>query len=769
MWLIWILLFTPAVSEAITIGRTTFCSSAETSRNYRSKTNFRVEGLTPHPSLISTVSYLIDQYQVPGPLVLHFTNEVGPRKVWSSETNGEKHLYFAKNAVDLLLGIEIEKVAKEVCAPGWSGEKTFEVVYTNTVLEQFLRNANTREGLERYIRNKTGWVLRGKPGDSHYDQEQDFRKEELVTLIKQIVDLPPEVISNFKLRRLCRYRMGARLPVASAKALYFRGEQLLLIGDEALMDDGIDLYGEGTVLHEFGHSYWYGISPSTRDSFVEISWRKKGSQWELKKQGSEGFISDYAMTKPEEDFAEHFSGFVHQPEYLKRTAPAKDSFFKREVFKDTSYFSTVAPNAKVHVASANPDTKNPWLDRSYAESYSASKRVLDPGTGATEVSVTVKGARDDLSGIAKILFTLEHEKNPEYRVFVDLFPETAPDGSTTLKGVVVTDPRKIAKGLYRPTTLGLRDLAGNREYYKGGGLPGLELSGDLSAEALVKENVDFGKIHIESAPPIQGYPGVRVTLPYFFREGVDSIHTTWEFPDLEGKTTHVCSFRDRVRSNEVPCVSDATPGKPIQLLLYFHKQYPSSTIRLASFLIRFAGTGGFGKSDLSYAIPVGTLQAVSRIDTRETRLRQMDLGVNGMTLRSVSAPNKEGGDQNIEFKIPLLNRSAGEFYIYATVRSPTGARISRVISETNLKPDYVIQREGSQEFLVFNMELKKNPENGEYLVEGFELKTKYENEQPRNPRLPLDLNELSTQKIKLLERGIRKSFTIKDEKIQRIQ
>jgi hypothetical protein len=251
----------------------------------------------------------------------------------------------------------------------------------------------------------------------------------------------------------------------------------------------------------------------------------------------------------------------------------------------------------------------------------------------------------------------------------------------------------------------------------------LELSGELGADALTKDPVDFGKIRIESAPPIQGYPGVRVTLPYSFREGIDSIQTTWEFPELEGKTTHVCGFRDRVRPNEVSCVADATPGRPVQLLLYFHKQYPSSNIRLASLLIRFAGTGGLGKSDLSYAVPVGTGPATSRIDTQESRLRQMDLGVNGMVLKAVTSPNKEGGDQNIEFKIPLLNRSAGEFYIYATVRSPTGARISRVVSETKWKPDYEILREGSQEFLVFRMELKKNPENGEYLVEGFELKT----------------------------------------------
>jgi hypothetical protein len=563
--------------------------------------------------------------------------------------------------------------------------------------------------------------------------------------------------------------VGAKLPIPSAQALYYREDQVLLIGDGALMDDPVDLYGEGTIIHEFGHSYWYGISPSTREAFVGISWRRAGSQWVLKSDKSDGFISDYAMSKPEEDFAEHFSGFVHQPEYLKRTASAKDSFFRKTVFKDTSYFSTVAPNAKVFVASANPDKRNPWLDRDFAQSYTATQRELDPVSGAAEIEVQIKGARDDLSGVAKTMITLEHEKNSEYRVFVDLFPVPAADGSTTLKGKTVTEPKKIAKGRYRANSVRISDQAGNREYYKSEFLPALELRGDLSADALTKEEIDFRKIRIETAPPIRGYPGVRVTLPYIYREGMDSIHTTWEFPELEGKTTHVCSFRWKVRSDEVSCVADRTPGKPIQLLLYFHKQYPSSNIKLASFLVRFAGTANTGKSDLSYAVPVGIVEASSRIDTAEPQLRQMDLGVNGMALRAVTAPNKEGGDQNIEFKIPLLNHSAGEFYIYATVRSPTGVRISRIVSETQYKPDYQIVREGSQEFLVFNMELKKNPENGEYLVEGFELKAKYEKERPRNPTLPLDLNELSTQKIKLLERGIRKSFTIKDDRIQRVQ
>ena len=65
--------------------------------------------------------------------------------------------------------------------------------------------------------------------------------------------------------------------------------------------------------------------------------------------------------------------------------------------------------------------------------------------------------------------------------------------------------------------------------------------------------------------------------------------------------------------------------------------------------------------------------------------------------------------------------------------------------------------------LKYTIPLKKNPEDGVYIVESFELSTKYPHPYPLI--LPLDQNGVSVRKIKLLERGIKRTFTISDDKI----
>jgi hypothetical protein len=100
------------------------------------------------------------------------------------------------------------------------------------------------------------------------------------------------------------------------------------------------------------------------------------------------------------------------------------------------------------------------------------------------------------------------------------------------------------------------------------------------------------------------------------------------------------------------------------------------------------------------------------------------------------------------------------------VRSPSGVKVSTLVTES-LRKKYEVQTIQGVEYLNFHLPLKKNPEEGEYIVESFELRTKHSKTKPRNPHLPLDLDGLAVQKIKLLERGIKKTFTISDEKIIR--
>ena len=747
--------------HALEMSKGDFCLSQAQSPNDKSISKFKIEGNVPHPALVSTVSKLVDEFEIQGPLVFHFTDYQGPRKVWSLSLSSGKHIYFARNAIDLLLGLELEKIADEVCRPEWTGRKTFTVAYTNTVMEQFLRQTATKESLVKVLSKKTGWKLRSSPSDTHFESEQEFRTEELITLVKQLMDIPSEVFEKMKIRKVTRWRHGAPLPVKGASAMYFIQDQKIIIGDGALMDSATDVYGEGTILHEMGHAFWFGVPLDIRNKFTSISWKKNGANLERIGSSADGFVSEYAMKSPEEDFAEHFSAYMYRPELLQRKASRKKRFFEDNVFMDTTFFSTVAENAKVKITSPTPDTTDPWLVEEFPKPFKTYAKVRDDGSKVTDVSVEVSGAKDDLSGIDESLHTFVHIDNDKYSVTVKLVPEPQSDGTVRLSGTYVTDPDKLAPGQYRSRSLGLKDKAGNKNYFSIESMPEIFIDGNLSPEKKKAEYMDLSLIKMRPAPVIGGYHGVITTLPIKFQESLDSIHVTWEFSDLEGKTVHVCQ-NGQSRSLETPCFISPKVGGTIVLQSYFHKQYPRSIVKLASLHFEYKGTATSGKSSEDYIIPQNLSNTSITIDSGTKELKLIDLDVNSMKLRAVSRPNEIEGDQNIEITIPLINHMAGKFKISTTVRSPTEKHIYNVLPES-LSERYERIEVNGVHYLKFQVPLKKNPEDGVYILESFETSTEYE--RPFNPSLPLDLNHISVKKIKLLERGIRRTFTITDDKI----
>lgn len=739
-----------------------FCLSQEGADEVRVKNRFTIEGKAPHPVLISTVSKLMEEFQIQGPLIFHFTDYVGPRKVWSLSLSSGKHIYFSKNAIDLLLGIELQKVADEVCRPEFSGTKTFTVSYTNTVMEQFLRHAASHDSLRKTLELKTGWKLRRNPGDEYYNEEQEFRTEELVTLIKQLMDVPSEVFRKMKIKNVTRWRVGAPLPIKTANAIYYVKDQVIQFGDGAFMDNKTDIYGEGTVLHEMGHAYWYGIPESAREKFINISWIKKDNEWVKKSSGSDGFITEYSMTKPEEDFAEHFSAFMHNPEFLKRRAMEKNKYFEGNVFTDATFFTTVAENAKVKITSPTPDTKDPWLENDIIFRHVTEAKVREDGSKITDINIVVDKAYDDISGIAPTLQSFENVKNREYRIIVSLEPEKQADGTWTLKGSYVTKPKELAPGMYRPSTFALKDKAGNTQFYESTRLPDIFIDGFLSIEKAPVPDLDLSKINIAHAPVIDGYPGVIVTLPIPWKEDLESIHYHWEYESVQQKTVHVCRPERRERE-KVPCFLTGKPGEDIKLQGYFFKEYPSSTVKLASFSLHYKGTETKAKDSHDYIVPQNLSNASIYLETPTQEMKLHDLDVNQMKLKAVTKENREGGDQNIEVSVPITNREAGKFYIFNTVRSPTGKQILSIATEGDTKAGHRLEKINGVYHLTYTIPLKKNPEDGVYILESFELKTEYE--RPFNPTLPLDHGEVAIRKIKLIERGIKRTFTITDDKV----
>jgi len=67
-------------AQALEMTRREFCESLELSRTENSKVVHKVLGKTPHPAFIRTILKLIDDFQLPGPFIFHFTEHVGPKK-----------------------------------------------------------------------------------------------------------------------------------------------------------------------------------------------------------------------------------------------------------------------------------------------------------------------------------------------------------------------------------------------------------------------------------------------------------------------------------------------------------------------------------------------------------------------------------------------------------------------------------------------------------------------------------------------------------------
>lgn len=753
-YLLPLLLLIASSVSALEMSKSDFCLTESEAQYFPLPKGVTINGKPHHPALVATVGKLMKEFEIKGPMILHFTDYVGPKKVWSMKLSDGKHIYFAKNAVDLLLGAELTKIASEVCRPEWTGRKTFTVNYTNTVMEQFLRHTAERETMERILSKHTGWTLRGRTGDKYFEDEQNFRTEELVTLAKQLLDIPPEVFKKMRLKKVTRWRYGGNLPIPLASAMYIEAEQKIILSDKALMNDITEMYGEGTILHEMGHAYWFGVSQSQRDRYSEISWHKIGGEWKRKVDQGEGFISGYAMKSPEEDFAEHFAGYIHRPEYMDKLASRKKRFFEDNIFTDTSYFTTVAKNAKVKVDSDNPDTKAPWLEGTLKQSLKVSTDDRF-ASDIIDINVEINNAFDDISGVAKTYIAFTHTKNEKFKVFVDLNPRKNFDGSYTLKGRTSTDPKKLASGLYKPDYLGLEDNAGNVQKYRDDDLPRIHIKGDRSSANDPNKSIDVSRIKFDPAPIVDGHRGYKVTLPVPYSDDLDSIYLDWDFVNLEEKTTSVCNLKV-IRHTK--CLIHQEAGKPIEVLVYFHKEYPSSQVQLAHMKVSFMG------SEKRQAVPVSTPNTTFFYSSEAKKLNLVDLEVNQMKLTVEKWKNREGGDQNIVITVPLINDDAGIYSIFANISSPTGQRISGHMFSKFKGGEYRVTEENGQKILHFRVPLKMNPEDGVYILESLKVETIYRTGAGYR-YLPFDNNNISYKNIKLLERGIRKTITIHDGKM----
>jgi hypothetical protein len=83
-----------------------------------------------------------------------------------------------------------------------------------------------------------------------------------------------------------------------------------------------------SVFHELAHSLDHEL-PGVFEQWKAISaWTQRNGAWVAQRPGA-GFVDDYAMTSPFEDWAETFQEYFIQPAAVKKRVPEKHRFIER--------------------------------------------------------------------------------------------------------------------------------------------------------------------------------------------------------------------------------------------------------------------------------------------------------------------------------------------------------------------------------------------------------------------------------------------------------
>lgn len=720
-------------------------SSEKELRKYFKDRGLGLYGEKPSTDLLLFLMNIMEMYQVPGPIDFIFLKEEGPEKIFRYKDQKSK-IMITKNANEGLLLTQVNDIAQEVCLKK-SKQRDFNIEYNQTIFEQFLRALVPKDQVLKELINHTGLSFRSKKSDEGFDEEQDFRREELITLYKTFIDIPPHVFKKLDLKTMARMRIGKVLYVnkKAAKADYNPRLKKIRLTDAATMDSD-DIYGEGTIIHELGHAFSNKFNKELKEEFFQISWKYENGKWKLKKNYSIGFISDYAMTKPEEDFAEHFSAYVHEPELLKSEAQEKYEYMQKNVFVDTEYFSMVANNARVYIDSKITDKVKPEFLSNLNKSFTY--EMIQKEGKKTIINFVITQAYDELSGISHALGTFEHESKKQYKMSLKLKPIDDTQKETSIIGQIIFDPEKYASGVYELDSLFLKDKSGNRTIYRGNPLLQIKLEGNLGTQDF-KDTLNTKKIKIKELEKIDDYPVYEIKLPIKHFENLKSVNLDWELEGIEEKTRHH-NFKFL-----------SSPGDSETIIkVAFHKQYSNQKVNLSNVRLSLEGTKKYAPTKLEYVVKKSDNKYIN-LDTgvRKHKVNEPDLNL--LTIKAIKEKNEHDGIHNIQIRIPLRGEKYGSTQMSVVFRDPKGKRIHHSYGEDWRGSGEAIEKDGKFIYK-FKIPLKKYPEKGYYILESVKTQTKFE--RPRLPRdISIDTGGGFIHRKKVIERGIRRKFKITEE------
>ena len=762
------------------------------------KDDFNISIKTNNPELFNRyfLAYLYSYFKmmfpqslVFAPLNLHALPHSSPQLVRREGDN----LYFSKNAGDRIINNTFGRFLFDEFSrsASLSDEMTVTFEYSNELYNRLNEVLLTVQNIKDFIETHMGITLGVEETDPLYKDTQPFVREELLILLKQILDMPFHLRDNMALKRIIRMRPDYQPPGAKdpVKADYNSNTQTIRLMDLTFDKLDGDSRGEKTILHEMTHavwsnlstSLWYGLPFSVQQEYAALSWSGDSKI-------SDEFISDYSAKDVIEDFAEHVAFYIDNSEKLKKETPEKFEWLKKYIFFNVEYFTDSAGNVKIFVPSELEDSEPPYFVNPPGESVKFF--VQEILSDKVKLRVEIEGLFDDISGVEDIFILLKFKDDYLSVKGDSLDKNPCPSPPDFVNNCVITDKNRpgwyviqkeidrnrIDSGFYRTHYINVEDYAGNSKTFRS------QLRNETEAKSRNATVLLPGKKKEKPTPKpkaIRDKEAVRENL----EENTELIVSkTWDentlvhvvIPDihhphlgnisshleevvlyLKGMTTEKKLEFD-IDMDKLPELHSRfdSPKKPGKIVLpviipkeLVSEQYEVSDIRFknqafSNFTIRFEGAFFFN-------------HVSDQEDRTVPRVRKGDI-----SLKVLKELNEEGGDTSLLATIPVEGFEPGRYVSYRIkIRTPDGT----VLSESNgnwwnnttrriLKED-----ENGDQYISVQFDLKPHHLQGEYMLSYISLTEGYPMRIPRG--LQIEGNEQGTED-RLIERGIKATVHI---------
>ena len=705
---------------------------------------------------------------------IHKTTENGPELV---RKEGH-HLYFTENAEKELITTNFSQALENFQSAQVRGEETpsreLKLSFKNTLFEQLNMKLMTREQLASYIERNYGISLTAQEDDREHDYT-DFSHREANLVLKQLSDLPKAVVKRLGLKNFVRLQHGQKLkshknPDSFVLAQYEPSQEKITMTDLAFADSA----EQRTLFHEMGHALWKNLDNQEKEAFLNLSWEKKGDNY-TKKAGSD-FVSEYASTDSEEDFAEHFAEFVFNSKKLERDTPEKFDYFKKIFFPRTVYTEVAANNAKTLIPSTCSDITPPTIKGEHGKFLKVALAMVNEETNTAEFEVMLSGILDNVSGVKYICLTLTDDAAQTSSPFsFALTEEDCIDAATgTYKKNCSIDLNGIFPGDYSASSMYARDKAGNARYRSlardenlSFHLPGKKKLQEESVGKKVRwtayesvaqegtatlhrlksrENQEKIRINEQSGAFGRQYFSMKIPIEDYDRLG--RIALTWYHEESENYNFHY------IRKSDLTLYEDP---KTKQKYAYFNIHFPSEFLRevvsLSNIGLQYNETEEYQTQRLDIGIeknlPNTRIQLETGLPGSVPQIRANEI--------KVEQDVRDETKKKMIIKVPVTHiEEENGASVYVRVRGPGG----KEMGGRSARP---LETNGKTRIYQVEIEIPQFSEGGEYQVEEVEVDESFESRdgsRSDNEGIGVHYPTLKNR-ANLLERQIERAIEVK--------